>query len=959
MPIYNIPSTANFVETLARKLLQDYAENHLSLADVLVLLPNRRACRSLSEAFVRLHGMEPTLLPQMRAIGDVYEDEMLFYAPDIIDKFLKIPAVISPQERTLLLMKLIIKRPREFGLTNISLAQSCLLAQELGNLLDKASMQRLSWSRLEEIVPEEYAAHWQETLKLLAIITRYWPDILAERQVIDLQTRRDILMNQQSELWQHNPPAQRIIIAGTTAVSPTMKKLVKTVLHLPQGDIYLAGLDKLLDDNAWQQIDEAHPQFEIKALLEYLQIDRSEVADLISPPLLPRERLISEIMRPSACSDVWRNSTVKLPYESIENVHLLETANLREEALAISVLMRQTLNSSKQTIALVTPERTLARRVAAELKRWNIVVDDSAGIPLAQTPWGIFMRLCAEVCINPDNKENLLALLKHRLFTFPDNDNFEASPAFRIDKNIFREQITDETAQQLLDDIKGLICHNDLHNSRLTPFSHLLEEHIRLAESLSSKNKNNELCLYSDDDGQAGADFIASLLASADILDSVNPNEYLEFFETMMRGVMVHSSHLSHPRIKILGPLEARLNHYDIIIIGGCNEGIWPPSPAADPWLSRPMKRDFGLSLPEQQIGVMALDFANLLGAKEVYLTRSQMNDGTQTVKSRWLMRLITVLKANALRLDSINSPQFLKWGKLLETPSSNIKITPPEPHPPVSARPKKLSASAFEKLLRDPYSIFAEYILRLKPLGELNQELNASDFGNIVHTILDNFAKSYPEKLPDNAAQILYQMGQKAFNEPQIGADKIAFWLPRFYKMVNRLLEIEKGYRQEVAHIYSEVWGHLYFPDTPMGNFEIYARADRIDRTQTQKYNIIDYKTGRARTAKEVYGGYAPQLPIEALIAASGGFEGLNSAPIEQIMYWRLGDKPIIFKDEINQLLERTQAQILKIINLFSFKETGYLSRPNPKHLPEYSDYEHLSRVKEWSVEATGESDD
>lgn len=960
MKIYNIPSTANFVETLAQRLLDDYAQNRLKLTEVLILLPNRRACRSLAEAFVRLRGMEPTLLPQMRAIGDIHEDEILFYDHQIADEFLKLPPAISSLERNFLLMKLITQRPQEFGLTSISLSQICHLAQELGNLLDTATMQGLNWSKLSKIVPDEYATHWQETLKFLTIITKYWPEILAERHMIDTQTRRNIIMNKQSELWQSQPPSQRIIIAGTTAVSPAMKKMVKTVANLPQGEIYLAGLDKLLDDDAWSQIDETHPQFELKELLDYLQITRAQIVDLVSPPLEHREQLISELMRPAASTNVWRDSTKRLSSDCIKNIHLLETTDVRQEALAIAVLIRQALEKSSETISLVTPDRNLARRVTAQLHRWNIVVDDSAGIPLAQTPWGIFMRLTACACLSDAPAETVLSLVKHCLFasrTFADKTQ---TMAFRLDKNIMREQLDDNDASALLDEIKNTAQdYSALYKNSQVSLSELLEKHIKLSENLSEISPQGNSCLWSGDDGQTGAEFLADLIEHADILGEIPVDEYLELFETLMQGIMVRSFGTSHPRIKILGPMEARLNHYDTIIIGGCNEGVWPTSPNADPWMSRPMKRDFGFNLPEQQIGVMALDFANLLGAPQVYITRSQMNDGAQTVKSRWLMRLTTVLTAHKLNLEDMNCDYLINWGQQLETPNQPIKITPPEPHPPVKYRPHKLSASAFEKLLRDPYSIFAEYILKLKPLGDLNPEINASDFGSIVHNVLDEFAKAYPQHLPDNAAQILRDMGQKAFASTSITAEKMAFWLPRFYKMVDWILCQEKTYRAQISHIYSEIWGHIYFSDTPMGQFEIYARADRIDKTNTQKYNIIDYKTGTARKPKEVYSGYAPQLPIEALIASKGGFDNLPAAPIEQLMYWRLGDKAIVFKDEINTLLERTQAQILKIINLFSFEETGYLSRPNPRHLFEYSDYEHLARVKEWSVTSKGESNE
>ena len=958
--IYNISSSCCFVETLAHKLLNDYADSELNLAKVLILLPNRRACRSLSEAFVRLHGMKPTLLPQMRAIGDVDEDEILFNDKLNADDFMSVPSAISPLERTLLLTKLISVRHQEFGIESVSLAQACSLAQELGNLFDNASMRNLNWQNLQNIVPENYAAHWQETLKFLRIITNYWPDILAERGLIDAVNRREQLLQKQCEIWQTNPPQQRIIIAGTTAVSPAMKELVRTTLNLSCGEVYLAGLDKLMDDDAWDSIDETHPQYELKQLLDYLQISRSDIADLVTPDNLPREQLISEIMRPAICSDKWLSLSSSITVDSINGLHLIEVANTREEALNIALIIRNALEEPEKNIALVTPDRNLARRVCGELNRWNITTDDSAGIPLNQTPWGIFVRSTIAFAEGCSSKHQILSTLKSSLFS-----NFQSIAAIRnlaerIDKNLWRLKVADEEAEQLLEKVFAAIQPlNQLITQPTATFSDLLQQHLKLAEYLSSpQTDTSDLPLWSGDDGNAGASFVAELLEKSDIIGAINPADYPDILEKLMSGIMVRNTAKTHPRIKILGPLEARLNHYDTIIIGGCNEGTWPQTPSVDPWMSRPMKHDFGLNQPEQQIGVTALDFANLLGAKNVYLTRSQMNDGAQTIKSRWWMRLTTVLQALNISIDNLTDFYFPALGKKIDQPSvSEIKhLTPPAPCPPLDVRPQKLSASAVEKLMRDPYSVFAEYILHLKPLDELDTVVDQSDFGNLVHKVLEDFACANPNKFPENARDILLSLGEKAFAQADFSADKLAFWLPKFQQIIDWIITQEQSYRTEISRIHSEIWGSLFLENPAFGRFEIYAKADRIDQTIDGKYNIIDYKTGRARTAKEVKTGYAPQLPIEALIANNGGFTDLPAAEINQLMYWKLGDKVISINDEISQLLNHTQQHLVELIKHFAKPDSTYLSRPNPKHVPEYSDYEHLARVKEWSVKDEGD---
>lgn len=958
--IFNISASNCFVETLAAKLLDDCKDNLLSLADILILLPNRRACRTMAEAFVHQRGLTPTLLPQMRAIGDINEDELILSGSKSFQKFLSIPPAISPLERSMLFMRLIMGRYQEFGLEKISLSQSCYLAQELGSLLDKAALQNLDWNNLKNLVPEEYAIHWQETLKFLEIITDYWPQILAERKVIDASIKKNILIEAQSNIWHDENTQKRIIIAGSTAVSPAMKHLVKTVLELPHGEIYLAGLDTLLEDDAWEQVDETHPQYELKQLLDYLQITRSQVTPLILPSNQDREKFISEIMRPASTSHHWLDLKGNIDNKAISGIHLIECDDDKTESISVAILIRRILETSGKTAALITPDRNLARHVTSELKRWNICVDDSAGIPLAQTSWGIFMRLCIAALLPENGREHILALIKHPMFALNYNQSTLTDLITNLEKKLWRSDLPDTRSQNFLKDIRDasqpMIA---LLSCKKANLYDLLTAHILLAEKFATTELlSGRERLWQDEDGRTGSSFMAEWLEKSPTLGEIETNEYLSLFEAMMSGIMVQTRQKNHPRIRILGPIEARLNHFDTIILGGFNEGTWPQSISSDPWMSRPMKNKFGFDLPERQIGVLGLDFSNLLGAKEVYLTRAKMSEGTPTSKSRWWMRLETVIKALDIDISSLFATDIISLATSLDTPSDFIKLLPPAPKPPVSARPRKMSVSAFEKLLRDPYSVFAEYILKLKPLRELSPTPDSSDLGNIIHKVLEKFGNSYPADFPPNAKEILLSLGEEAFSSSGFAEEKQAFWRPKYAKMVDWIVAQETKYRQTVKTIHTETWGSLKIPNLPGGEFEIYAKADRIDETTDNKLNIIDYKTGRARSIKEVKLGYAPQLPLEAMIASSGGFNGINAKEVNSLMYWRLGREVVNIDEDVNDIIEHTRQHLIEVINLFDFASTGYLSRPNPKSAPEYSDYEHLSRVREWSIKDDGEDE-
>ena len=79
------------------------------------------------------------------------------------------------------------------------------------------------------------------------------------------------------------------------------------------------------------------------------------------------------------------------------------------------MLVRGALEVPERRVALVTPDRGLAGRVVAQLRRWDIQADDTAGRPLPQTPAGRVLLLLAEVIAEDVAPVPLIALLTHPL----------------------------------------------------------------------------------------------------------------------------------------------------------------------------------------------------------------------------------------------------------------------------------------------------------------------------------------------------------------------------------------------------------------------------------------------------------------------------------------------------------------------------------------------------------------
>jgi len=948
--IYNIPATKSFLDEIARLFLDEYKDKLLDLADVIFLLPNRRACKSLTDAFVRLQGLKPTMLPQMKPLADADEEELLITGFDLSDELHRLSPIMSTSERLMLFTKIIMAKPTDYGLEKIPAGQAVSLAKELASLIDLAYNQQLSFDDLQNIVPVEYAEHWQETLKFLQIITKFWPDILQEQGKVDAVEYKNKLLKAQIELWKKLKSSKKIVVAGTTAVFPLMKELVKTVTELDNGLVILSGLDKNLSDDDWAEIDEVHPQYELKELLEYLQINRFEIKNLVDAKNKDREYFITEIMRPAKTSDKWRclNSNI-ITTKSIEGIKVINTQDVRVEALAIALLMREVLSVPEKTAALVTTDRLLARRVAAELKRWDIEVDDSAGKPLYLTPVGIFLRQILNVIEQNFSPVAVLALMKYPLFANGCTYFDIRSKVRAFEKNYLRSKKENGEFNDIVTELKSImlpLCN--LYQNNSCSLEELIKTHLHIAEVLASTNvKTGDKILWKGDDGEIAARFMADVLEKANILGEINPYEYAGWLDALMSTMTVRNTYGAHPRLKILGPIEARLMQFDRVIIGEVNETSWPQAPKADPWLSRPMKKDFGLPLPEKNIGVLANDFASLLSSEEVFVTRADRVQGTPMVKSRWLMRLETVLKALGINCDSLNADEYIRWAEFLDKAEVLKRILPPAPTPPVSARPRKLSASAIENLMRDPYIIYAKYILGLRKLDDLEQDLKFSDYGNIVHAVLEEFNNKYSSTYPDNAKEELIQLGEYAFARNQISADVKAFWWPNFLKTVEWLVNKESDYRKEIKKVYNEVTGEYSF-EAPAGNFVVTAKADRVDITNDNMVNIIDYKTGQIRKNKEIELSYAPQLPIEALIASTGGFKDIPALEVGALMYWQLGKKESGVTDNIKEILDNTYDRIVELISLFDFETTPYNSKPNPKIAPKYSDYEHLSRMNE-----------
>ncbi|MBK1699313.1 double-strand break repair protein AddB [Rhodovibrio salinarum] len=998
--VATIPPEVSFADALARGLKDRAGDDPLALASTTVLLPTRRACRTLHEAFLRLSDGAALLLPRMLPLGDLDADELLMGGEDALaaaglgdpSKPLQLPPTISGVRRQFVLTQLIQKFGEVAPGAGVpTVDQAARLAEELGRLLDQVETEGLEFARLKELAPEQYAEHWQITLDFLKIVTDWWPDWLDQEGAIGPAERRRRLMQAQARAWADDPPDRPIIAAGSTGSIPATAELLRTIAHIPKGEVVLPGLDRRADAESWAAVteDPTHPQHNLARLLASFGIDRDQVRDWpVDRPTqaapLSRNAVVNEALKPASTTPEWRNLALDGGAEGLRqalaDVRLVAAPGPVEEATSIALLLRQALEVPGKTAALVTPDRALARRVAAELRRFDLAIDDSAGVPMADTAPGTFLRLTAQMLGEKLAPVPLLSALKHPLAAGGEDPGAFKARVRELEERVLRgvrpaegfdglraqlgDQPVDRRLAPWLDRLQEMAADAlaAMRDSSVD-LAQVVEAHMRFAETLADSDQEPGAArLWAGEAGESAADFAAELARHADAAPTIDGRRYPALLDGLMAGQVVRPRYGGHPRLAILGPLEARLQRADLTILGGLNEGTWPAETDPGPWMSRPMRDDFGLPPVERRIGLMAHDFTQAFAAPEVVLTRATRIEGTPTVPSRWLLRLEALQAAYGVKGLLTPDPRWVQWAKALDDPGPPRPCIPPAPTPPRAARPARLSVTAVETWMRDPYDLYARYVLRLRALEPLDQDPGAAEHGTLIHAVLEAFARDADTHgLPDDVAAGLRRIGVQKFDELKVRPGMRAFWWPRFERIADWLAERERTRRADGRRVLAERKGEIPV-EGKQASLTLSAKADRIELLPDGRLAVIDYKTGTPPSEKQVALGFAPQLPLEAAIAAHGGFPDVAAAGAGELAYWRLtggreaGQELTLKRTDPDELAAAALDGLTALIDRFADPDQPYHARPRPGFAPRYTDYDHLARVQEWSAGIGGE---
>ncbi len=994
--VYSIAAHRGFADALVAGLVPRYREPGLGLARLTLLVPSSRAARTLSEAFIRHAGDTGEgglLMPRMITVGDLDLDEKLGAALDPLGAA-DIPPARDPTARWLALARLIAEERAAEGMDPLPGRARLNLAREMARTMDrllveeKAGEDLLGPAVLDSVAG--LADHWQRSIRLFARVNARWQAELAATEHVDAATRRNLLFAHAARRWKENPPPHPLVAAGVTSAAPALARLLRVVADLPQGAVVLPDLDLAMDDAAWEELGLAgaaqepggpvfsagdaltHPQYHLKLLLNRMGVNRAEVqswhrrgAAAADPA---RARAISSLFLPPQASRAW--IALGPDRRRLGGVRLMTAASIEEEAQGIALLVREALEQPGRRIAVVTADRGLARRVGQHCERWNIIADDSAGRPLSLTPAGRLFGLLAAIAAEGPDPAPLIAAFAHPLVRGWDGgaradwlsavrafDRRLRGPALAPGMEPLRKIAAKAGVEAWWAEAEALI----IPLADWPPTIALAEALARLAAAAESLAQS---AVWEREDGRALGTMIEDLRSHAEAAGTmIETADIAGALRDAMDGVAVRPGYGGHPRVAIYGLLEARMARADLVICGGLNEGSWPQPPGADALLAPAVLRALGVPGAEFRIGLAAHDLAGAMGAPDVVLTRSLRDAEGPTRPSRFLLRVEALLGDDLDKEHRETAiPALLQHLDRLRPPSAPYPR--PAPDPASHLRNVALRVTALDRLLGDPYQFYAQAILKLKRLDPLSADPFSDPAlrGTLVHDILDKWHKARAEEpgLP------LIPFATAHFEAERVHPLFRALWQPRLIAALERF---EAWIAEDAAAegrrvIATEISGEMV-----VDGVTVLGRADRIDRLSDGSLAIIDYKTGRVPTKREVEAGFALQLGLLGLIAQAGGFakDGVPAAPASDFEYWSFKrdddgfgkrERPMkVGKAKTglppDQFLPHHTAKLDLAIREYIKGRTPFTARENPDYKG-YTDYDQLMRLDEWLVRLT-----
>ena len=1003
--VYSIAPGNDPLRLIARKVLQNFpvatntpADVHIPLSAWTILVPTRRAGRELTQRFHELCGGKSILLPRIKPLGDLNEDVLTFQVPTGAS-----PLAISETGLLFTMMNLVTRwveaNPQHVLASDISASpqRKLSLAQSLVELVHQVETEEVSFDKIADVYQiSGLAEHRDAILGLLRLLQDDLPRELEEAHLLGPSKRRNNMIRLEAARIRSGQIAGPIIAAGSTGTNPATRDLLAAISLHPQGCVILPGLDRAIEDSDWLELPATHPQWGLRNLINHLNMSRQDVQVLDENEWVhdPRVWMARELMRPSASTDKWSVSlrgNEALFKEACENLSLIEADDRHIEARSIALILRQSLTIEKQTAALITPDRDLAQRVKAELLRWDIRIDDTAGEPLTRFGLASVLARLIDCALDDFSPHAVAGLLHHdgvdfgltraqvlsavqaveigalrqggispgplgvrqafQRATMLRSEDVRIASGERVHPAVLRISDTEWSHAAVISETLSqvFVTMDPRHEAPLATHIDCLLKALRALASLEYDRERPENLAFHE--------VMDELISQSQRLPALSLAEALPIIQSQLRQNPFRLVRDAHPRLAIFGLIEARMMHVDVAVLGGLNEGHWPAQPDPGPWLNRPMREAFGLQQPEREIGLTAHDFVEAFAKKKVFLTWSKRVGTEPLVPSRWILRLRTIMKGFGIDTAAQIDTSMPKLAHAIDRVVDFTPVSKPKPRPPVAVRPSTFSVTEIEKLIRDPYAIYARKILRLDPLEALADDPDARVRGTIIHAALDSWTRLQPNAGPPAPLEALLTAGREAFAKLESNPDVQAFWWPRFVRAAQWMHEEDELLRTSAQRVVTETSASLSFP-VKGKTFILRARADRIDILATGEARIIDYKSGTPPSNNQVRRGLAPQMTLEAALLKRGAFGDVGPRKTAEAMYIHItGGRPPGDVAErggsfdISEVGEEHFEQLQHLLARFENADVDYRPRTAHMKVEDPSDYDHLSRYAEWSL--------
>lgn len=938
------------------------------LSDVTIILPTRRARLTLAELFAqRLGGA--TLLPDIRTFGGDVSEEEPFLPP--IDTPMPAPAA-GLLERRLVLSRLVhaFARSADGFASPPNAAEIFWLADSLGQLIDDFTIEGVSLARLGDLVPDELAENWQQVLKFLRIALELWPEQLRLMGKTDAAVARNDRLRRQADTAHLLYGERPVIAAGSTGSIPATADLLKAIAVLPRGALVLPGLDTSLGPEQHKLLLEGenmqgHPQYGLMRLLRHIGAGVADVEELARES--DRTPLVRAALAPADQTTVWGAQRQSMNIAAgLAGVSVIAAPTADLEARAVALAARAAI-LDRRSVGVVSRDQTLARRIAAELGRHGIAVDDPAGTPLYQSSAGRLARQVLTVASDKFAPVDLIALLRNGAVTLGRDRGEVQRLTTRLDLKLRRERTLPGLAGVLAlvedDDLRNLL---ETVGEALAPICQLIEAPQIDASRLAAALDRSVAALIDGEDIPGLLelrDWAGQLSGQADAGASFPPVDLDGVLKALMEGSKVAPAERRRDDVHIWGELEARLMNPDLMILAGVNEDIWPAPADPGPWMSRKMRIDVGLEPPERQQGLAAHDFAMAFGNAQVIVAYATRLGRSPALPSRLVQRIdafVGEAEAEALRA---RGRKWLDQAAAIDFAGPPQPARRPEPIPAATVRPRTLSVTEIETLMRSPYDIYARHVLRLKKLEPLGSEPSARERGTMIHAVFEQFVAQGLSFSATDAAKRLEEMAVASFRNLESISERREIWLERFGRAAEQFLDWERSRHGRIAVRTAEIKGEWKFP--ALDGFVLVGKADRIDQRTDGLLEILDFKTGGVPAPKDMTGFEAPQLLLEAAMARAGVFPGVPKRDSAMLTYIKIGLGPNAFTIRpfslrkgmhLMQAVDEIERRVQGHVEAFLIRgDLPMIARIRPraeggrKQRP--GDYDHLARTDEWTL--------